>query len=375
MTSLRKLCLSLFSLLAVALFSADFAAAQDVRPPSNAVKNATPRADANEPGGRGAQPASEPDMWGGIRKGAAGSVSIPDKKSGVLVQSGGETWRNFRNGPLVTYGAYAMGGMLALLALFYLIRGRIKIEAGWSGRTIERFSELDRVAHWMMAVSFIILGLTGLNVLYGRYVLLPLIGKDAFAAISVFGKWMHNYVAFAFMLSLALAFVMWVKHNFPNKYDVKWIAQGGGMFSKHGHPPAKKFNAGQKILFWMIMLGGLSVSMSGWALLNPFQSSMFAKTFGVLNIFGFSLPANATPMQEMQWATLWHSMMSIFLVCVILAHIYIGTLGMQGAFDAMGNGQVDENWAKEHHSVWAEEELAKRVVEQTGRAIKPQPAE
>jgi formate dehydrogenase subunit gamma len=314
-------------------------------------------------------------LWGGIRAGAQGNVTIPDKKSGVLVQSGGETWRNFRNGPLVTYGAYAMAGMLALLGLFFLVRGRIKIESGWSGRTIERFSDLDRTAHWMMAVSFIILGLTGLNVLYGRYVLLPVIGKDAFAAVSGFGKWMHNYVAFAFMLSLALSFILWVKHNFPNKHDVKWIAQGGGMFSKHGHPPAKKFNAGQKILFWMIMLGGLSISMSGWALLNPFQSSMFAKTFGFLNIFGLGLPSNPSAMQEMQFATLWHSIMGIFLVCVILAHIYIGTLGMQGAFDAMGSGRVDENWAKEHHSVWAEEELAKTVVERTGHAIKPQPAE
>ena len=123
--------------IAVIASGGQVASAQDVRPPANAVKNATPKADANEPGGRGAVP--ESDLWGGIRKGAQGSVSIPDKKAGVLVQSGGETWRNFRNGPLVTYGAWAMGGMLALLTLFFLVRGRIKIEHGWSGRTIERF--------------------------------------------------------------------------------------------------------------------------------------------------------------------------------------------------------------------------------------------
>ncbi len=349
-----------------------FATAQSVRPPSNAVQNAQPKADANEAGGRGAVPAD--DLWGNIRKGTQGNVSIPDKKSGVLVQSGGEAWRNFRNGPLATYGAWAMGGTLSLLALFYLLRGKIQIEAGWSGRTIERFPFIERAAHWMMASSFIVLGLSGLNVLYGRYVLMPLIGKEAFSSLSIGMKWLHNHVAFAFMLSLLLSFVFWVRHNFPNLYDLKWLAQGGGMFTKHGHPPAKKFNAGQKILFWMIMLGGVSISMSGWAMMNPGSSAMFAKTFGVLNVFGFGMPANPTQMQEIQFATLWHSIMSIFLMCVIFAHIYIGTLGMQGAFDAMGSGNVDENWAKEHHSIWAEEELAKKVVD-VGLGGRPQPAE
>jgi formate dehydrogenase subunit gamma len=349
----------------------DFAAAQSVRPPANAVQNAQPKADANEAGGRGAVPAD--DLWGNIRKGAQGNVSIPDKKAGILVQSGGETWRNFRNGPLATYGAWAMGGMLALLGLFYLLRGKIRIEAGWSGRTIKRFPFIERVAHWMMASSFIVLGLSGLNVLYGRYVLMPLIGKEAFSSVSIGMKWLHNHVAFAFMLSLLLSFVFWLRHNFPNTYDLKWLAQGGGMFSKHGHPPAKKFNPGQKILFWMIMLGGVSISMSGWAMMNPGSPGMFAKTFGVLNVFGLGLPTNATLMQEIQFATVWHSILAIFLICVIFGHIYIGTLGMQGAFDAMGSGNVDENWAMEHHSVWAEEELAKKVVD-VGLGGRPQPA-
>ncbi len=366
--------------LAAAVMMAAFIALTDatlaqssVRPPANAVQNATPRADAAEPGGRGASPAE--NVWGQVRQGVQGQVTIPDKKAGVLVQSGGETWRNFRNGPLSTYGAWAMGAALGLLGIFYLIRGRIMISHGWSGRTIERFTDIERTAHWLMAVSFIILGLTGLNTLYGRYVVLPIVGKDLFATISIFFKWLHNYVAFAFMLGLLLAFVMWVKHNFPNSYDVKWLASGGGMFSKDSHPPAKKFNAGQKILFWLIMLGGLSISMSGWALLNPFNTTMFAKTFAFLGIFGIGLPTNPTAMQEMQFASAWHAIMGLFLICVIFAHIYIGTIGMQGAMDAMWTGHVDENWAKEHHSVWAEEELAKSVVDHTGRGIKPQPAE
>jgi formate dehydrogenase subunit gamma len=349
-----------------------------VRPPAGAVQNATPqnagpKADANEAGGRGAVPAD--DLWGGIRRGAQGNVTIPDKKAGVLVQSGGESWRNFRNGPLVSYGAWSMAAVLGLLGLFFLVRGRINIEAGWSGRTIQRFSDLDRTAHWLMAVSFIVLGFSGLNVLYGKYVLLPVLGPEVFSGLSAFMKWIHNHVAFAFMAGLALSFVMWVKHNFPNRYDLQWLAQGGGMFSKHGHPPAKKFNAGQKILFWMIMLGGVAISLSGLALMFPFQASLFTKTFGLISVFGLSLPANPTGLQEMQFASVWHAILGVFLICVIFAHVYIGTLGMQGAFEAMGNGHVDENWAKEHHSVWAEEELAKTVVERGLGNRRPQPAE
>lgn len=366
--------LALLALPLLALITADFAAAQSsVRPPAGAVQNATPKADANEAGGRGAVP--QDDLWGTIRRGAQGTVSIPDKQAGVLVQSGGEAWRNFRNGPLITYGAYAMGGMLALLALFYLVKGKMRIASGWSGRTIQRFTDFERMGHWLLAASFIILAITGLNVLYGRDVLMPVMGKEAFASMSAFFKWLHNYVAFAFMAGLAITFVMWVRHNFPNLYDIKWLLKGGGLFSKHGaHLPAKKFNAGQKILFWLIMLGGVSISVSGWMLLYPFSMSAFAKTFTYLNVLGLGLPTTLTSMQEQQYAALWHSMMGIFLVCVIFGHIYIGTVGMQGAFDAMGSGHVDENWAKEHHSVWAEEELAKKVHD-LGIGAKPQPAE
>jgi formate dehydrogenase subunit gamma len=365
--------------LMIGCFLISGASAQDsgssVRPPANAVGTAAPTSpnsvNPDKPGNY------DVEMWRKIRGGIEGQVSIPDKKAGVLVQSDGELWRNFRNGPLPTYGAYAMGGMIALLALFYLVRGRIQIEHGLSGRTIQRFSDLDRMGHWLMAVSFIILGLTGLNVLYGRYVLLPVIGKEAFAGLSIFAKWMHNYVAFAFMAGLLLTFAMWVRHNFPNLYDVKWLLAGGGMFSKGSHPPAKKFNAGQKILFWMIMLGGLSISMSGLAMMFPFQTQMFSKTFGFLGALGLSVPAGATAIQEMQFATTWHGIMGIFLVCVIFAHVYIGTIGMEGAFSAMGSGQVDVNWAKEHHSVWADEELAKLKDSptMTGQAARPQPAE
>lgn len=377
-----------FAVASVGLAGAPSALAQSsVRPPDNAVQNLGPPANPSvrQPGVGGLPEAVDPtagrgdvinsDVWRQVRRGVSGTVSIPDKNAGQLVQSDGELWRNLRNGPLARYGVWGMGGMLALLALFFLVRGRIRLEHGWAGETITRFSSLERTGHWLLATSFVVLGLTGLNTLYGRYVLEPLLGKASFAAMTALSKVAHNYVAFAFMAGLALTFVMWVTQNFPNRHDIIWLLKGGGMFVRGSHPPARKFNAGQKILFWLIMLGGVSISLSGIALLFPFQTALFAKTFGMIEALGFGLglPQTLTPVQEMQYATTWHGIVAIFLVCVIFAHIYIGTLGMEGAFDAMGSGEVDVNWAKEHHSLWADEVLSRDAKSDATR--RPQPAE
>lgn len=301
---------------------------------------------------------SDAEMWRAIRQGIRGSVTIPDRNAAQLVQSEGDNWRAVREGPLVYWGVWVLGGMVALLALFYLLRGRIRVEHGLSGRTITRFGFVERMAHWLLAVSFIILALTGLNITFGRLAVMPLIGKEAFAAITLWGKYLHNYVAFAFMLGLAMVLVLWIASNIPNRHDLVWLAKGGGMFKRGVHPPARKFNAGQKILFWLVILGGVSLSLSGLALMFPFEMALFSKTFAALNWLGLNLPTDLAPIHEMQYAALWHAIMALFMIAVILAHIYIGTIGMEGAFDAMGSGEVDVNWAKEHHSLWADEVLA-----------------
>lgn len=296
---------------------------------------------------------SDADLWRAIRRGEKFTTSLPDERAGVLIQSEGDNWRAFRNGPLSTYGAWGLLGIIALLALFFVIRGRIRIEHGWSGRKVTRFNALDRFAHWLTATCFVVLALTGLNMLYGRYLLRPLIGPDLFSALMLGGKYAHNFLAFGFMLGLVLMFVLWVWYNFPNRYDLIWLTKAGGLLSKHSHPPAKKFNAGQKLLFWLVILGGISVSTSGLMLIFPFQFEAFGPTFGWINwAFGTELPTALAPMQEMQLAQLWHTIVGLGLMVVIIAHIYIGSLGMEGAFSAMGNGEVDENWAREHHSVW-----------------------
>ncbi|MEO1027401.1 MAG: cytochrome b/b6 domain-containing protein, partial [Pseudomonadota bacterium] len=181
----------------------------------------------------------------------------------------------------------------------------------------------------------LVLGATGLITLFGRKVIIPLLGHDAFAPIATASKWVHNNVAWPFMLALVLIFVMWVWHNLPSRSDLKWLAQGGGIFTK-SHPPAKKFNAGQKVIFWSVVVLGGSISASGLALLFPFELNMFAPTFAKLNAIGLpqavgygELPTVLAPHEEMQLATLWHAIVSFVLIAIIFAHIYIGSIGME----------------------------------------------
>ena len=295
------------------------------------------------------------ENWQAIRKGVEGYVSLPDKKAGVLVQSEGENLRAFRNGPLSVWGGWGMLASIILVAAFFLLRGPIKVQSGSSGRTIERFNTLDRTTHWLTATSFIILALTGLNVLYGKYVLMPIIGQGAFAQLTYWGKVAHNYIAFAFIVGIILMFVLWIRHNLPTMADLKWLAMGGGMFSKGAHPPAYKFNAGQKIVFWATILGGASLALSGLALLFPFEFNIFAPTFKIVNLFGFSLPTQLSALQETQLALLWHGIVALIMIALIIGHIYLGTIGMEGALDAVTTGYVDENWAREHHPLWVAE--------------------
>ncbi len=328
-------------------------------------------------GTRGAD--SDSVVWETLRFGTSDlTVSAGGPQAGVVIQDGGMWWLEFRRGPLATYGGWLLIGMVGLLVLFYLVRGKIRLSTGFSGRTIVRFASIERFGHWLLAGSFILLALTGLISLFGRMGLIPLVGKETYAMLAVGSKWVHNNISWAFMIGLVMVFVMWVAHNLPNRTDLVWFAKGGGLIG-HGHPPAKKFNGGQKIIFWSVILLGASISVSGLSLLFPFQLPLFAKTFAVMNDIGIpgwigmeAFPTRLSPQEEMQFAQLWHAMVSFVLIAIIIAHIYIGTVGMEGAYDAMGSGEVDLNWAKEHHSLWVEEMQNKTA---TGERSQTTPAE
>jgi formate dehydrogenase subunit gamma len=296
----------------------------------------------------------EQQLLNAIQGGSIGGrVSIPDQKSGTLIQPGGRDWRQFHEVTLRWIGAIAILGMLALLIVFYLTRGQVKLESGFSGRRIVRFNAFERAVHWMTAACFIILALSGLNITFGKPLLLPLIGEGAFAAWSQWAKYGHNYLSFPFSIGVFAIFLMWITGNIPNKVDVEWTKRGGGIVG-HDHPPAYRFNAGQKITYWIVVIGSTAIAVTGYLLMFPFY---------------------ATDIQGMQTAQTVHAIIAVLFVAFMLSHIYIGTIGMEGAFEAMGEGTVDVNWAKEHHRLWLEQEMARTGPNESQRQPMATPAE
>jgi formate dehydrogenase subunit gamma len=265
-----------------------------------------------------------------------GRIDIPDVKASVLMQPAGRTWEYFHEVLLHWGAAIVLVGTIALLALSYLILGRIRISAGRSGQKVLRFEAFERFAHWLTAVSFVILGLTGLNITFGKILLLPLVGPDTFSDIAQAAKYVHNFVSFAFVIGLILITMIFFRDNLLARVDIDWLEQGGG-FIKSKHAPAGRFNLGEKMVYWLSVMAGIAVSASGFLLLFPFYGTNIA---------------------DMQLAQVAHAVIAILFIALILAHIYIGTLGMEGAFEAMGTGEVDLNWAKEHHDQWLARKLS-----------------
>jgi formate dehydrogenase subunit gamma len=286
------------------------------------------------------QAVQEDKLLGALKGGdkVTGRITIPDQMASSLIQPAGREWRDFHRSWLPWIDGIAILGMTVLLALFFFVRGRIRVDEGFSGKTLLRFPSFERFSHWMTATCFIILGLSGLNISFGKSLLLPVIGPEAFSMLTAWGKLAHNYLAFPFMLGIAIMFIVWIKDNIPGRLDWEWLKAGGGMLRNGKHPPAKRFNAGQKGIFWMVIIGGVLMSLSGWYMLFPYQ---------------------AGDVTSLQIWTVVHAVVALLFIAGILAHIYIGTLGMEGAFDAMGTGEVDVNWAREHHSIWADEAQAK----------------
>jgi formate dehydrogenase subunit gamma len=266
-----------------------------------------------------------------------GVIDQPDERARILIQPAGRTWDHFHQVTLHWLGAIIILGTIAGLAVGYFVLGRLRISAGRSGRKVLRFKAFERFVHWLTAVSFVILGISGLNITFGKRLLLPLIGPDAFSAFSQAAKYAHNFMSFPFVLGLVLIVVIFIKDNIPDKVDIEWFKQGGGFIASK-HAPALRFNAGEKLVFWGALGAGAAVAVSGYLLLFPFYMTNIA---------------------DMQIAQVVHSIFAILFVALILGHIYIGTLGMEGAFEAMWTGEVDFNWAKEHHDLWLEQQLAK----------------
>jgi formate dehydrogenase subunit gamma len=283
------------------------------------------------------QPGNNAPVWREVRQGQSPytNSTVQGRETNVLVQSWGETWRQIRNGPVTFWGGWMVLAVLAILAALYFAKGPVKLQGRPSGRLIHRFTPLEQVAHWCTAISFCVLGLSGLIMLFGKHVLLPIFGYTLFAWLTALGKNLHNFVGPFFIVSTLIFAALFVRYNWPRAYDIKWFGRAWGYITGKDHPPSGKFNAGEKVWFWGGVIGlSIVVSVSGVILLFP----NFDQTRAV-----------------MQQAWIWHAVSGVIYIAISLGHIYLGTLGVEGAYQAMRTGYVDEVWAKEHHPIWYDE--------------------
>lgn len=283
------------------------------------------------------------DLWRAVRQRDQtydADTQVRNIDGSVLINTWGETWREFRTSRLVPIGGWILLGTLGLIAVFYLIRGRIRIEGGRSGKRVPRFSVNQRVVHWFTVGLFVILGLTGLVLLYGRYVLIPVLGPEGFSATAAACKEVHNLFGPIFPFAIVALIVQFGRGNGFRWLDIKWFLKAGGLFGHH-IADSGYYNGGQKVWFWMTVLFGLAISISGLVLDFP--------------LFGQGREIMAA-------AHVVHAVIAVVFIAASLGHIYIGTLGMEGAAESMTRGYVDANWAKEHHNLWyAEMEKAGMV--------------
>jgi formate dehydrogenase subunit gamma len=294
------------------------------------------------------QPGNNAPVWREVRREAQEHyTSIKGRETGVLVQSAGDTWRQIRNGPITFYGGWLIVIVCLIIAAIYFAQGPITTHEKPSGRLIDRFSVAERWAHWVMGISFVVLGITGLVMLFGKHVLLPIIGYTLFAWLSSLSKNLHNFVAPLFMVSLLVFIVMYAKDNLPEKGDGAWLAKGWKMFAGE-HLPSGRFNAGEKVWFWVgVVILCLIVSVSGLILLFPNFDQVRA---------------------TMQQAHVVHAVAAILVIGFGLGHIYMGTIGVEGAYRNMRDGVTDETWAKEHHEYWYNDVKSGKVAARSGAA-------
>ena len=279
------------------------------------------------------------NFWRAVRQGNVGYSAVSGAESGVFINNGGQNWRQMRNGLIANYGGWAIITALIAIALFYAIRGRIKVAGARSGLSVPRWQLWERVMHWYTAVLFVILALTGLSLLFGRVVLIPVLGAKGFSLWANLSINVHNVIGPFFTLGVFAMLLLWARNNIPNATDLKWLTAGGGVIGNK-HPSAGKANGGEKVWYWMVILVGLlAVCVTGLALV------------GWLAQLGLGSGTRAA-MQNMHQI---HSIAAIIWIVVFFGHAYIGTLGTEGALEGMTTGRVSVEWARQHHDLWYEE--------------------
>lgn len=314
-----------------------------------------------------AQPGNNAPMWRQVGEGVNGYTSLPKSQApeaGNLIQpfvqypgsrwtNAGEAWRQVRNQWIIPYGGALLVIVAVAIGLFYWRKGTIMLHGAETGRKIERFTPFERAAHWVNAIAFVALAISGIVMAFGKYFMLPVMGSTLFGWLSYALKNIHNFAGPLFAVSLVVVFLTFVRDNLPSKEDLQWILKGGGLLSEH-EVPSHRFNAGEKLLFWAgVFLLGAIVVASGLVLDKVIPGLLYERS-------------------TMQIAHMFHGVATVLMMVMFMGHIYMGTLGMQGAYQAMRTGYVDETWAKEHHELWYDDIQAGKIPrERSATAAQP----
>jgi formate dehydrogenase subunit gamma len=328
----------------------------EVKPDASADPNYSKQSNAER---NKVQPGSNTPVWRQVGQGTTGFTSLPyaqAPEAGNMIQkfvqypgssltNAGEAWRQVRNNLIIPYGAALIFIALLALGLFYWRKGSIGLHGQETGKKIERFTYFERAAHWTNAIAFCALAISGIIMAFGKFFLLPIIGGSLFGWLAYALKTLHNFVGPLFAVSLVVVILTFMRDNLPSKEDIKWILKGGGLFSGE-EVPSHRFNAGEKILFWSgVFLLGLIVVGSGLVLDKLIPGLMYYR-------------------ETMQISHMIHAAAAMLMMAMFLGHIYMGTIGMKGAYKAMKTGYVDETWAKEHHALWAEDVASGKIPAQ-----------
>ncbi len=313
------------------------------------------------------QPGNNAPMWRQVGAGVTGYSSLPKDQApeagnliqpfvqypGSMLTNAGEAWRQVRNNWLIPYGGALLLIVLGAIALFYWRKGTLQLHGAETGRKIERFTAFERSAHWANAIAFSILAISGIVMAFGKFFLHPVIGGTLFGWLAYVMKNLHNFAGPVFAVSLVVVIITFVRDNLPRKEDITWLVKGGGLLGAH-EVPSHRFNAGEKVLFWGgVFLLGLIVVASGLVLDKLIPGLDYLRS-------------------DMQIAHMIHAVATVLMMAMFMGHIYMGTLGMAGAYDAMKTGYVDETWAKEHHELWYDDIKAGKIPAQ--RSAEPAPA-
>ncbi len=331
------------------------AADGDKGPPAGFVAPAEPRPDESNAERAKSQPGNNAPFWRAVRESGntQGLTTLPGAEKGVLIQkftqypgsrftTAGEAWREVRNRWILPYGGSLLLIVGLALALFYWRRGPLGKDHPQTGLRIERFTPLERAAHWSNAIAFVCLAVSGIVMAWGKFFLLPILGSTLFGWLTFALKNLHNFAGPLFAVSLLIVAVTFVKDNIANLNDFKWLMTGGGLLSDH-EVPSHRFNPAEKGMFW-------------WGMVVP---GLFIIGSGL--VLDQLLPGLGYLRGDMQIAHMIHAVAAVLMMTALLGHIYMGTVGTRGAYQAMRTGYTTEGWAKEHHELWYDDIKAGKI--------------